>query len=237
MVGPVRAAWVLLWLAAAPSWAVQGQEIRVVPTSQEGVYGLEVRALLDARPAAVRHVVMRYCDMRERFAFLDVCDNFMVAGDLSWTYGVIAPPIISSRDYIITGRVARDLDPDGGGVFQMDWWADDGVGPLPRPGIIRMRVNQGSYHLTPAQDGKRTALTYQLRLAPGGWVPTWVAKLAGRQAASEQVWRIERLAREVDRDGRVVMPVPGAPWGWIVPVTPKFPMRPPAPASRPAPSG
>lgn len=223
----MRRAWLGGWLvvlAAVPARAVEDLRITVLPVTEPGTYAMEVRGMLAAPPLAVRHVVMRYCDDRQRFAYLDECVNFRVSGDTSWTYGLINPPIIASRDYVIAGRVPQDLAPDGSGRFRMEWWEDEAGGPVPRPGVIRTRINEGFYTLVPAAGGRQTALVYRLKLAPGGWVPLWVARLAGRRTAAEQMERIERLAQEKDRARTVGLPTPGNPWSWVRPGTPAVPL-------------
>lgn len=207
---------VLGWLLATDAHAVEGLSIKVDPAEPRGTYTMVLRAKLDAPPLAVRHVVIRYCDYKDRVAFLEVCRNYRVENNTSWTYGLINPPIIPARDYHIAGRVPEDLTPEGTGRFQMDWWEDD-KGPKERPGIVRIPINRGSYTVEPADGGKRSAMVYKLTIAPGGWLPIWIVRLVGHKAADEQIRRIENLAKEKARQGGWEIPVAGHPWDWVKP--------------------
>ncbi len=92
------------------------------------------------------------------------------------TYARIAPPFVSERDYPLKVRMTRGT-PMNGGMFKVEWTAS----PEARPeveGVVRVKLNEGSWLVEPLQDGKRTRLTYTLLTNPGGLIPVFVVNMS-----------------------------------------------------------
>lgn len=85
-------------------------------------------------------------------------------------------PIISDRDYTL--RLRWD---EQGGVSTILFKTSSG-GPAPRSGVVRMKLNEGSWQLRPIRGGRATFARYELRMDIAGWVPTWlVRRAAGKE--------------------------------------------------------
>lgn len=109
------------------------------------------------------------------------------------TYSRMEPPLIQPRDYILKVMVDRRTSPDGTGEFISRWSSvPDAVAPV--PGVVRIRVNEGSWHATRLANGK-THLVYRLAADPGGTLPLAIANLSNRSAVVETFSAIEHEAQ------------------------------------------
>jgi hypothetical protein len=113
------------------------------------------------------------------------------------TYARIAPPFVSERDYPLSVRTSG-----GGagkdGAFQIEWTAAPDMKPEIK-GVVRVRLNEGSWRGESLDGGKRTRLTYTLLTNPGGLLPDFVLDLSNTIAIpklfdSVRVRSIEEMA-------------------------------------------
>lgn len=214
--GSVRRSLVLLLLCAPlPARALSDFEVTSTPTDKPNSYSVTLAGVVDASPAVVRHVILRPCEYREKYKYVDECVIWKTEGNTAWAYTLLDLPVLDPRDYVAVRTVEQDLNPDGSGVMKMTFVEDHTVGPQRRKGIIRVEVNQGSYELTPVDGGKRTRITYALTLSPGGVVPLWIAKIAAKRAGPETLERIERIAQDAQKQKAFEMPVAGQPWAGV----------------------
>jgi hypothetical protein len=107
-------------------------------------------------------------------------------------YTRVNPPVVSRRDY--TMRMV-DEGEVGGGALRISWTPSD-RGPPPRPGVVRVEVNEGFWLLEPVDGGARTRATYRLHTDPGGSVPAFAADLANREALPGVLEAVRRAARD-----------------------------------------
>jgi hypothetical protein len=99
------------------------------------------------------------------------------------TYARVAPPFVSERDYLLRVRMMRGTASHDG-VFKIEWEAV----PEMRPevdGIVRIKLNEGSWLGAPLDGGTRTRLTYTLLTNPGGMIPDFVANMSNTVAIPE----------------------------------------------------
>jgi len=216
---------------ALPAQALSGFEVSSSPTDKPNSYTVTLRGVLDAPPAAVRHVVLRPCEFRKRYKYIDECVLWKTEGNTAWGYTLLDLPVLDPRDYIAVRTVEQDLNPDGTGSMTLRFVEDHTVGPQRRKGVIRVEVNQGVYMMSPVDGGTRTLVTYTLTCSPGGVVPLWLAKIAAKRAGPETLERIEKVAREVHQQKTVQLPVAGAPWAGVKTEMPTLPMITAAPAA------
>jgi hypothetical protein len=87
-------------------------------------------------------------------------------------YELISPPLVSDRDFYLQVKLTHGT-PANGGVFKSQWTCLPDFGPT-QEGIIRMRVNEGSWTYAPIDGGKRTRITYLQVSHPGGSIPNWI---------------------------------------------------------------
>ena len=95
-------------------------------------------------------------------------------------YNRIAPPFVTERDYPLQFRMTRG-SPANRGVFRTDWTASPDAEPEVR-GVVRVRINEGSWVAEPISGGARTRLTYTLLTHPGGLIPNFVANMSNTVA-------------------------------------------------------
>jgi hypothetical protein len=239
---PVLAWWWVLLLVLGPgavprAVAAQILQADVGAGAERGIYVLDAKVLVDARPVALRHIITHLCDHREQMENLSYCRVFEAAGRNSWSYAVVDLPVLNPRDYVIKSTVTQELAADGTGVYKSCWEVAPDKGPPPRKGFVRLAVNQGCWVLSPAENGKKTFLTYQVRLNPGGVVPGWAAGYVARRTLPEYMNLLERLSRAQEAAG-VPPPDPEQPWSGLVirPLdNPLPPARGPLPPLPPAP--
>ena len=99
------------------------------------------------------------------------------------TYARIAPPFVSERDYLLRVRMTRGTVSNGG-VFKVEWKAVPEAQPEVE-GVVRIKLNEGSWLVAPLDGGTRTRLTYTLLTNPGGLIPDFVANMSNTIAIPE----------------------------------------------------
>jgi hypothetical protein len=208
----VVALGVLLAVCPAAAQAMEVLSAEAGSDKEPGVYWLDASVLLDARPAALRHVINRLCDYRDDLPHVAYCRVFKVKADKSWSYAVVDPPILHPRDYVIVSTIADELQTDGSGTFKSLWKLTPHEGPAPRQGFIRLSHNEGSWILLPRDDGKRTELRYHIRCSPGGIIPAWAAGYVAKKTLPDSMQTLERIAQREEKQNAVKMPVAGQPW-------------------------
>jgi Polyketide cyclase / dehydrase and lipid transport len=111
------------------------------------------------------------------------------------TYTRLDLPVISSRDYVCRVVDEELLEEDGTGTFRQRWWSDHGSLPA-RHGVVRLRFNEGSWHVTPR--GEDTShFVYRFAVEPGGSIPGFLAGFGQKDAVLDTVRAVEKRARHV----------------------------------------
>ena len=99
------------------------------------------------------------------------------------TYARVAPPFVSERDYLLRVRMVRGTASNTG-VFKIEWKAIPEMQPEVE-GVVRIKLNEGSWLAAPLDGGTRTRLTYTLLTNPGGLIPDFVANMSNTIAIPE----------------------------------------------------
>src|SRR5207253_11035421 len=100
------------------------------------------------------------------------------------------------RGWSVRGRVERGLP---GGVYRASREPVEWTGaPDPEDGVVRLKVNSGSWTLEPLDGGARSRATYTLYTDPGGSIPAFLANSANSSALPELFAAVRRRA-EVKR--------------------------------------
>ena len=110
------------------------------------------------------------------------------------TYARIAPPFVTERDYPLKVRMTRG-SPSNGGAFKVEWTANPEAEPEVE-GVVRVKLNEGSWLATPINGGKRTRLTYTLLTNPGGLIPAFVVNLSNTIAIPELFEAVKKRSAE-----------------------------------------
>lgn len=182
-----------------------------------GVYSMTAHVILNARPIAVRSVLMRQCGMyRTRVPHLQFCREFKVEGPRLWLYALLDVPVLNKRDYTVVSTVDEDLRPDGTGTYRTHWNLANAEGPPPRGNSLRLKVNEGGWVITPyGKDGAQSEAYYRIRCAPGGFIPSQAAAFVVKRILPGDMRALEKIALEEQKNQSMLVPVPGRPFDGI----------------------
>lgn len=187
-----------LLLGAAPARAGDWQDllnqdgVRVFVREAEGsrVKAVMAHAVVDSPPEQVFAVLGDVEAYPELIPPTESARLVRREGSAALFYMVIRPPLISRRDYcirVVPSRLA-------GGRLKSEWRMSDDGCPLPRPGLVRMVRNEGSWLLTPIQGGRATHVIYEAHADPGGAVPVWMVNLATARTLPRIISSLRRAA-------------------------------------------
>lgn len=96
------------------------------------------------------------------------------------TYARIEPPFVNERDYALKVGMTRGTASNGG-VFKIEWESVPEARAEVK-GVVRVKLNEGSWLIEPLDGGKRTRLTYTLLTNPGGLIPPFVVNMSNTTA-------------------------------------------------------
>lgn len=115
-----------------------------------------------------------------------------------YAYFELDLPVVTSRDYIIQVWNDELVKPDGSGQFRQHWTAVPNHLPK-RKNLVRLETDDGSWHITPKDDGKKSHVVYKFAVDPGGWVPAFAANLGNEQAVPQTFTSVEKEARRLQK--------------------------------------
>jgi hypothetical protein len=110
-----------------------------------------------------------------------------------FVYTRLELPMISSRDYVLKVYLDQSVGVDGTGDFRNRWTAVPDRIPK-RHNSVRIRINEGSWHVRPRADGK-SDVVYKFMVDPGGWVPAFAADMGNKRGILETFQAVEKEAR------------------------------------------
>jgi hypothetical protein len=205
-VGMDRLVLAALLMVLAPGTEASGEEWDTVATApvlikSRSVPGSDIREIW-----AEGEVAAPVQDVQATLTDVDRFPDFMPYVKESRTIGKPGPdgvqytytrlefgPWVSSRDYVLKVRVERSVGSDGTGDFRNRWVSDPDRIPS-RANIIRLRVNQGSWHVVSSGPNKSFAV-YRFVVDPGGWIPAFAANAGNKQGVTETFKAIELEAQ------------------------------------------
>jgi hypothetical protein len=112
-----------------------------------------------------------------------------------YVYARLELPVLSSRDYVLRVYLDKSVGPDGKGEFKNHWQAVNDKIPS-RSNVIRLKLNEGSWHVKPMGDGTRCWAAYRLIVDPGGWVPGMAAEWANKSGVTGTFEAVEKEAQK-----------------------------------------
>lgn len=101
--------------------------------------------------------------------------------------------LVKSRDYVVISWLDKGVDENGDGEFKNHWKAAPDALPE-RANALRVRVNEGSWHVTPRKDGK-SDVVYRFLVDPGGMIPRFAADIGNREGVSRTLKAVEQEAQ------------------------------------------
>jgi hypothetical protein len=111
-----------------------------------------------------------------------------------FVYTQLDLPVLQARDYVVQVWVDEPVQPDGTGAFRQHWKAVPDKLPE-KDGYIRVKVNDGSWHITPIGDGSKSHVVYKFSTDPGGMIPGWAKNMGNKKAVVDVLNAVEREAQ------------------------------------------
>lgn len=109
-------------------------------------------------------------------------------------YTRVEPPMVAHRDYIVRVHLIESVREDGTGNFRNQWAAASHVLPE-QPDVVRLKINDGSWYVTPIGDGQKSWVVYRSRTEPGGWVPSFLLDMANKTGVLNSFNAVEKEAQ------------------------------------------
>ena len=202
---------VLLWCVIPLGWsldvqrpgtgwteAYRSEELVIFTKDVEKGRRIVAIAEVDARPEVVFNVVNDFDHYPEFMPYVIESRVLSRNGDSEvLAYNRIAPPFVAERDYPLKFRMTRGTRTNGG-VFRSEWTASPEAEPEVE-GVVRIRLNDGSWVAEPISGGSRTRLTYTLLTNPGGLIPDFVANMSNTVAIPKLFKAV--MKRSVEKAG------------------------------------
>ncbi len=117
-----------------------------------------------------------------------------------FSYIMLDLPIVGKRDYILRTVLQDSVAADSRGVFKYRWTAHPEYMPE-REGISRIKMNTGSWEVTPSADGKGCHAVYRFAIDPGGWLPAFAVNFGNERGVVDTFTAVEKEAQR-RRDAR-----------------------------------
>jgi Polyketide cyclase / dehydrase and lipid transport len=195
----VQLGLVVPWFASAEeAWSASTTNGVVVKTRTVNAAGLnEVWAEAEVA-ASVREVYELLKDIdaqRHFFAYVKESrklDN-ATAGQGQYNYILLDMPIIGKRDTVVQFWFERVPDSEGKGELFAKWTSAHTV-IAPRPGVVRIEVNSGSWEVKPLGP-QRSRVIYRVQVDPGGRLPTFAVNFGNASGVPNTLRALEREAQ------------------------------------------
>lgn len=119
------------------------------------------------------------------------------------------PPPMAARDYVVKVKTLKSVAADGSGEFANRWEAVPNKIPN-RAHTIRLKVNEGSWLITPVAGG-RSHVVYKFRVDPSGMVPGFAAEMANKTGIPDTLRAAEKEAQRRAAARKAQQPAGAAP--------------------------
>jgi hypothetical protein len=171
MLGVTALAATLLVATGAPGYKHVGGKsgVEVFRQMDSPAIDLMAEGDFEGPPSAVLGVILDYDHAR------DLSDRvreskILQGGDHEvTTYQRLDLPIVSDRDYTLHIRYGKK----GDGRWTR-FAVDNGRGPAPRKGVVRVSTLSGSWDLLPIRGGTATHAIYKVQIDMAGSIPKWM---------------------------------------------------------------
>ena len=131
---------------------------------------------IDAPTRAVHNVIDDIDGYPSFMPYTMECRLIKRDGDSFLTYQRLSPKIVGDRDFTL--RIHKKSWPGQDGlVYLNEWEPANEFGPSEKPGVLRVKRNEGSWLLEPA-GATKTRATYFIYTDSGGKLPAFLANVA-----------------------------------------------------------
>jgi hypothetical protein len=156
----------------------------------------EFKALgeIDASTRAVHNVIDDLENYPSFMPYTVECRLIKREGDSIYSYQRLSPKIVCDRDYTLRVR-ERSWPVPGGIVYLNEWQPANEFGPIEKPGVLRVKLDEGSWLLEPSGTDK-TRATYLIYTDSGGKLPAFVANFASEIGISKLFAAVRKQAKE-----------------------------------------
>lgn len=175
---------------SGPGWqqVARTDGITVFARQKQGSELQEMKAIgvIDAPPQKVYEALRDYENYKNTMPFTKESKVVEKSADgkTIWFYSIVDAPLVAKRDYTIKTIDESDWK-DGKGFLKVSWSAALDKGPKEQEGMVRVKVNDGFWHLEPRDNGARTFATYYVFTDPGGSMPSWIVNKANGTAVPD----------------------------------------------------
>jgi carbon monoxide dehydrogenase subunit G len=141
-----------------------------------GIKEFKGTGVIDAPPAVVEKVLADVTDYTTFMPYVTESRVISQTGNETVTYQRLDVPFVSNRDYTVRVDHGTVKTPAGGLIYRDSWQTANDAGPAERHGLVRVKVNEGSWLLEPVgPTGDTTQATYQIYTDSGGTLPSFLA--------------------------------------------------------------
>ncbi len=148
-----------------------------------------------AAPVEVVHAVIGDLESYSKFMPYTVeCRVLKRERNSVLAYQRISAPLTSDRDYTV--RVRTSSKPVEGDIsYFIRWETDNAAGPLEKPGVLRVKLCEGSWLLEPAGP-RATRATYTIYTDSGGAIPAFIKNTGSQIGIRKMFAAVRKQVRE-----------------------------------------
>ena len=115
-------------------------------------------------------------------------------GESIYSYQRLSPKIVCDRDYTL--RIRETSWPAQGGLVYLNQWEPaNEFGPGEKPGVLRVKLNEGSWLLEP-EGADKTRATYLIYTDSGGKLPAFIVNFASEIGVRKLFAAVRKQAKE-----------------------------------------
>jgi len=149
---------------------------------------------IEASTCAVHNVIDDLESYPSFMPYTVECRLIKREGDLIYSYQRLSPKIVCDRDYTL--RVRETSWPVQGGLVYLNQWEPaNQFGPSEKPGVLRVKLDEGSWLLEPEGTDK-TRATYLIYTDSGGRLPAFLANFASEIGIRKLFAAVRKQAKE-----------------------------------------
>jgi len=177
--------------------ALQSQTLTIHHRKRKDSEIQEIRAtgIIDARPLIVRRVIDDTEEYPKFMPYVKEARILSRQGAVLIGYQRLSIPLIHDRDCTLRIHCETRRTQEGETSYCNRWEAANELGPAEKPGVSRIRVNEGSWLLEPLNNGSQTRATYTVYSDSGGSLPAGLVNAANRTAVPRLFESVRKQAR------------------------------------------
>jgi hypothetical protein len=153
--------------------------------------------MIDAPPETVEKVLADVASYPSFMPYVMEVRTISQDGDQVTAYQRLNVPFVANRDYTVRVEHGTTMGPSGVMIYRDTWQTANEAGPPERHGVVRVKVNEGSWLLEPVGPaGAATQATYQVFTDSGGVIPAFVVNRGSELVIPRLFAAIRKQARD-----------------------------------------